>query len=162
MQLQKIGCVVKIDILNSKCNLRPGDFIRTIYPAINSRISAFKFGLHPRAGKIFKYGKRKRELEEQCVEEWSRKKKEYGGYLKPTTFEVPKPSSKICFSRIMLRTYVNITLLTNIYKMFPKWNLSFIKLPALTYQVIYNLSSIFSCLKIPQNCRLYKILNFYI
>ena len=39
--------IVKIDILNSKCNLRPGDFIRTIYPAINSRISAFKFGLHP-------------------------------------------------------------------------------------------------------------------
>ena len=102
--------IVKIDILNSKCNLRPGDFIRTIYPAINSRISAFKFGLHPRAGKIFKYGKRKRELEEQCVEEWSRKKKKYGGYLKPTTFEVPKPSSK---SKPVKKSKSNISVIYN-------------------------------------------------
>ena len=32
--------IIKIDILNSKCNLRPGDFIRTVYPGISSRISA--------------------------------------------------------------------------------------------------------------------------
>ena len=59
----------KIVILNSKCNLRPGDYIRTIYPAISNRISAIKFGLHPRAGKILNIGRGKRELEEQCVEE---------------------------------------------------------------------------------------------
>ena len=73
--------IIKIDILNSKCNLRPGDFIRTIYPSISSRISALKFALLPRAGKIFKYGKRKRELEEESVEDWSRKNKKYCGYL---------------------------------------------------------------------------------
>ena len=43
--------IVKIDILNSECNLIPGDFIRTVYPDISNRISAFKFALHPRACK---------------------------------------------------------------------------------------------------------------
>ena len=33
-------------------------------------------------------------MEEESVEEWSRKKKKYTGYLKPTTFEVTKPNSK--------------------------------------------------------------------
>ena len=74
--------------------MRHGDIIRTVYPAIDSRTSAFKFGLHPRASKIFKDGKRKMELEEKCVEELFRRKKNYGGCLKPTTFEVPKPSTK--------------------------------------------------------------------
>ena len=33
-------------------------------------------------------------MEEESVEESSRKKKQYTGYLKPTTFEVTKPNSK--------------------------------------------------------------------
>ena len=36
--------IVKINILNSKCNLRPGDFIRTIYPAINSKFQPSNLG----------------------------------------------------------------------------------------------------------------------
>ena len=67
--------IVKLNILESKTNLRPGDLIKLLYPSILSRLSAFQFAFHPRAKKIFKGHKRVRDnLEEQCVEEWSRKK----------------------------------------------------------------------------------------
>ncbi|KAI6648693.1 hypothetical protein LOD99_7919 [Oopsacas minuta] len=83
--------IVKLDILNSKSNLRPGDFIRVLYPGITSRISAFNFTFHPRADKFFKGRKRIRDIsEEKCNEEWSRKKKQHCGYLKSKTYEFPQ------------------------------------------------------------------------
>ena len=47
--------------------MRPGDYIRTVFEGISSRIAAFKFALHPRASKICKHGKKKRELEEKVL-----------------------------------------------------------------------------------------------
>ena len=62
--------IVKLNILESKTNLRPGDLIKLSYPSRLSRLSAFQFAFHPRAKKIFKGHKRVRDnLEEQCVEE---------------------------------------------------------------------------------------------
>ena len=74
-----------------------------------SGIAAIKFALHPRSSKIFNHGKRKRELEEENVEECSRKKKKYCGYLKPTTFEVPLPrsTSKPAVSDIKCKIILN-------------------------------------------------------
>ena len=44
--------IVKIDILDSKTNLRPGDFINIMYPSIGSRLKAYNFACHPRANNI--------------------------------------------------------------------------------------------------------------
>ena len=67
--------IIKIDILNSNCNLRPGDFIRTVYPGISSWISAFKFALHPRAGKIFKHGKERGSWKKKVLRSGQEKEK---------------------------------------------------------------------------------------
>ena len=45
--------ILRLDILRSKTNLRPGDLIKILYPSIESRISAFNFAFHPRATKVF-------------------------------------------------------------------------------------------------------------
>ena len=83
--------IVKLNILESKTNLMPGDLIKLLYPSILSRLSAFQSTFHPRAKKMFKGLKRVRDnLEEQCVEECSRKKKLYCGYLQPKSYEFPK------------------------------------------------------------------------
>ena len=64
--------------------MRPGDFIRNLYPNIVSRLSAFKFAFHPRASKVFNRPKRSRDTsEEYCNEEWDRRKKNFSGYLHP-------------------------------------------------------------------------------
>ena len=39
-------------------------------------------------------GRERWNWKKKCVEELFRRKKNYGGCLKPTTFEVPKPSTK--------------------------------------------------------------------
>ena len=46
--------IVKHPIFESNIHIRPGDFIRTMYSNIHDRISAFKFGFHPLASRIFK------------------------------------------------------------------------------------------------------------
>ena len=43
----------KIDILQSKTNLKPGDFIKQLYPSIVSRKSAFKFAFTTELIKYF-------------------------------------------------------------------------------------------------------------
>ena len=74
--------VVKIDILQSKTCLRPGDFIRMLYPSITNRLAAFRFAFHPRATKVFtKYKRSRSVLEQDCEEEWARKNKKHCGYL---------------------------------------------------------------------------------
>ena len=75
--------IIKLDIYNSKTNIRPRDFIKTLYPNITTRLSAFSFAFHPRARKVFTQHKRPRKSsEEYCNEEWSRKSKKHCGYLK--------------------------------------------------------------------------------
>ena len=70
--------IVKIDILQSKTNLRPGDLIKQLHDGIFSRMSAFKFAFHPRADNIFRIHKRIREnSEELTTEEWSGKIKKH-------------------------------------------------------------------------------------
>ena len=44
--------IIKLDIFNSKSNIRPGDFIKKLYPNIMTRLSGFKFAFHPRAKKF--------------------------------------------------------------------------------------------------------------
>ena len=76
--------IIKLDIFNSKTNIRPGDFIKTLYPNIATRLSAFRFAFHPRARKVFTQHKRPRKSsEEYCSEELSRKSKKHCGYLQP-------------------------------------------------------------------------------
>ena len=55
--------IVKHSIFKSETNIRPGDFIRTIYSHIDDRMAAFQFAFQPLA--------QKRELvnEEHCKEE---------------------------------------------------------------------------------------------
>ena len=80
--------ILKLDILKSKTNLRPGDLIKILYPSIESRISAFNFAFHPRANKVFKNLKRPRDVsKEHCSEEWSRKNKRHCGYLNSKQFK---------------------------------------------------------------------------
>ena len=82
--------IVKLNILGSETNLRPGDLIKKLYPGIVSRIRAFRFAFHPRANKVFKGHKRLRDnSEEQSIEEWSRRSKQTCGYLKPKIYEFP-------------------------------------------------------------------------
>ena len=45
--------IIKLDIFNSKSNIRPGDFIKKLYPNIITRLSGFKFAFHPRAETSF-------------------------------------------------------------------------------------------------------------
>ena len=80
--------ILKLDILRSKTNLRPGDLIKILYPSIESRISAFNFAFHLIATKVFKNLKRPRDVsEEHCSEEWSRKNKRHCGYLNSKQFK---------------------------------------------------------------------------
>ena len=80
--------IVKLNILESKTNLRPRDLIQFLYPGMISRLSAFQFAFHPRGNKVFKGHRRVRNsLEEQSIEEWSRKKKVYCGYLQRKSYE---------------------------------------------------------------------------
>ena len=74
--------IVKHSIYNSDDRLRAADFIRTIYVNIDDRIAAFKFAFTPFAHKVFKL-KRKLlvENEEDCKEEWSRRKKSKISYI---------------------------------------------------------------------------------
>ena len=46
-------------------NVRAGHFICTMYDNIHDRISAFNFGFHPLAPKIFKSRKRKLEIQNE-------------------------------------------------------------------------------------------------
>ena len=67
-------------------------FIRTMYSNIYDRISAFKFGFHPLASRIFKAKKRKLEVpnEEDCKEKWSRRSKIHRSYTTPDIDNVDK------------------------------------------------------------------------
>ena len=64
--------IVKQGIFNSETRIQAADFIRTIYTNVDVRVSAIKL-FTPR--KVFKPKKRIRiENEEECKEEWSRRK----------------------------------------------------------------------------------------
>ena len=69
--------IVKHSILNSECRIKAADFIRSIYVNIDVRIAAFKFASTRLASKVFKPKKRKFQVEdeENCKEEWSKRKK---------------------------------------------------------------------------------------
>ena len=85
--------IVKYDIFKSEINIRPGDFIRTIYPHIEDRMASFKFAFQPLAHKIFKVKKRKQELvfnEEECKEEWGKRKKAKLSYIYPASCKIDK------------------------------------------------------------------------
>ena len=84
--------IVKHPILETKVNVRAGDFIRTMYDNIHDRISAFNFGFHPLAPKIFKSRKRKLEIqnEEDSKEKWCRRSKCQKSYINPNLCRVDK------------------------------------------------------------------------
>ena len=50
--------IVQNPILETKPNVRAGGCIRMMYDTIKDKISAFNFGFHPLAPKIFKSGNR--------------------------------------------------------------------------------------------------------
>ena len=83
--------IVKHPILETKVNVTAGDFIRTTYDNIHDRISAFNFGFHPLAPKIFKSRKRKLEIQnEDSKEKWFRRSKCQKSYINPNLCRVDK------------------------------------------------------------------------
>ena len=84
--------IVKHPILETKVNVRAGNFIRTMYDNIHDRISAFNFGFHPLAPKIFKSRKRKLEIqnEEDSKEKWCLRSKCQKSYINPDLCRVDK------------------------------------------------------------------------
>ena len=82
----------KHPILETKVNVRAGDFIRTMYDNINDRISAFNFGFHPLTPKIFKSRKRKLEIEnkQDSKEKWCRRSKCQKSYINPNLCKLDK------------------------------------------------------------------------
>ena len=84
--------IVKHPIFETKVNVRAGDFIRTMYDNINDRISAFNFGFHPLAPKIFKSRKRKLEIENEqdSKEKWCRRSKCQKSYINPNLCKLDK------------------------------------------------------------------------
>ena len=83
--------IVKYSIFKSETNIKAGDFIRTIFTHIDDRLATFKFAFQPLAHKVFKSKKRQYEVinEEECKEEWGKRKKLRRSYIKPV------PSQKI-------------------------------------------------------------------
>ena len=71
----------------TKVKVRAGDFIRMMYENISVIISAFSFGLHLLAPKIFKRTSRKKksetENEEDSKEKWCRESKCQKSYVDP-------------------------------------------------------------------------------
>ena len=84
--------IVKHPIFETKVNVRAGDFIRTMYDSINDRISAFNFGFHPLAPKIFKSRKRKLEIENEqdSKEKWCRRSKCQKSFINPNLCKLDK------------------------------------------------------------------------
>ena len=83
--------IVKYSIFKSETNIKAGDFIRTIFTHIDDRLATFKFVFQPLADKVFKSKKRQYEVinEEECQEEWGKRKKLRRSYIKSV------PSKKI-------------------------------------------------------------------
>ena len=88
--------IVKHSIFKSETNIRPGDFIRTIYSHIDDRMAGFQFAFPPLAQKMFKQKKLKRELvnEEHCKEEWAKRKKVKTSYISPLPRKIEKVFSQ--------------------------------------------------------------------
>ena len=85
--------IVKHNIFDTDSRLKAADFIRSIYINIDDRIAAFKFSFSRLAGKVFKQKKRKcqvEENEEECKEEWSKRKKNKLSYIQPSKSRIDK------------------------------------------------------------------------
>ena len=76
--------ILKRTIMKSATKLRPGDFIRNLYPNLSGRVSAFSLGFLPIANKLFSVRKRKRAIPDanECEEVWKKRKLNKESYLK--------------------------------------------------------------------------------
>ena len=84
--------IVKHNIFDTDSWLKSADFIRSIYINIDNRIAAFKFSFSRLAGKVLKQKKRKCQVEneEECKEEWSKRKKNKFSYIQPSKSRIDK------------------------------------------------------------------------
>ena len=84
--------IVKHNIFDTDSRLKAADCIRSIYINIDDRMAAFKFSFSRLAGKVFKQKKRKCQVEneEECKEEWSKRKKNKFSYIQPSKSRIDK------------------------------------------------------------------------
>ena len=86
--------IVKYSIFDGKLNIKAADFIRQIYPNIQERVAAFRFGFEAIAKKVFVPKKRKLSQaipeEELCYEKWSKRKKFNSSYIYPQINKIKK------------------------------------------------------------------------
>ena len=101
--------ILKRTIMKSATMLRPGNFIRKLYPK-SGRVLAFNFGLMPIANKLFSVRKQKRAIPDanECEEVWKKRKLNKKNYLKTSDiskYTVPlkvvdeRPRSKIKYRK---------------------------------------------------------------
>ena len=82
--------ILKRTIMKFVTKLRPGNFIRNLFPNLTGRVSAFYLGFKPIANKIFPIRKQKRAIPDsnECQEVWKKRKLSNNSYLK--TFDISK------------------------------------------------------------------------
>ena len=68
--------ILKRTTMKSATKLRPGDFIRNLYPNLSGRVSAFSLRFIPIANKLFSVRKQKRAIPDanECEEVWKKRK----------------------------------------------------------------------------------------
>ena len=72
--------IVKQSILKSETGIEAGDFIRTMYTLIDDRLAAFKFAFQPLDHRVLNSKEASRcNYEEECKEEWAKRKREKKG-----------------------------------------------------------------------------------